>query len=180
MQLTRRFQSIKRTTSRAISVGISRAYLDSYYLLEMVDKSKSRGDVQKLLYQIKQPTFQVFVSQTVLGEVVAKILQKPARERSDALSKLPQILQDHNIDAAACLTPPQGEALEIMRHLRAADTYLDVTDIMIVSHALADPRSKFFFTPDSTLTQNHRLHEYEKRLREDAKRETELKISDGL
>lgn len=161
-------------------MGISRVYLDSYYLLEMVDKNKSRGDVQKLLYQLKQPTFEVFVSQTVLGEVVAKILQKPAHEQSNALSKLPRILQDHNIDTAACLTPPQGEALEIMRHLRAADQHLDTTDIMIVSHALADPKSRFFFTTDSKLIGNLAISEHDADLRNSQKREAELTIKDGF
>ena len=69
--------------------------------------------------------------------------------------------------------------LEIARRLRAADSYLDVTDALTVSHALADPNS-IFFTPDSKLTQNHKILECEKRLRDDNKRETELRISDGL
>ena len=135
--------------------------------------------LQKLLYTIKSASFEIIVSQIVLGEVAAKILKKPAQERKDALFKLPRILLDHNINSSSCLSPPRGEALEIMRHLRDTDPYLDMTDIMIVSHVLSDPASRFF-TPDSRLTQNRKLREYEKRLREDKKREAKLKISDGL
>lgn len=161
-------------------VGISRVYLDSYYVLEMVNKNKSHLDVQKLMYRLKQPAFEVLVSQTVLGEVVAKILLKPAPECADALSRIPQILQDHNIDPVACLTPPPSAALEIMQHLHSNDPYLDATDIMIVSHVLSDPNSKFFFTNDAKLLKSRQIKECEQQLRDDGKRETDLKISGGL
>lgn len=146
----------------------------------MVDKNKSHSDVKKLLYRLKQPSFEVFVSQTVLGEVVAKILQKHTHENRNALSELPQILQDHNIDPAASLTPPLGTALEIMRHLHRADQYLDTTDIMIVSHVLADPKSKFFFTNDSKLIGNLAICEHEADLRNRKRREAKLEIKDGF
>ena len=65
-----------------------------------------------------------------------------------------------------------------MRHLRNTDPYLDMTDIMIVSHVLSDPNSVFPHTRFTTYTKPKT--EYEKRLREDKKREAKLKISDGL
>ena len=160
-------------------MGISRVYLDSYYLLEMITRTPD-SDVKKLLYTIKSNSFEIFVPQIVLGEVVAKIFTKPAQDREDALSKLHKVLQDHGIDPASCMPPPQGAVLEIARCLRNVDSYLYMTDVLIISHALADPNSKFFFTPDSKLTQNHKILECEKRLRDDNKRETELRISDGL
>ena len=160
-------------------MGISRVYLDSYYLLEMITRTPNR-DVKKLLYTIKSDSFETFVPQIVLGEVVAKIFTKPAQDREDALSKLHKVLQDHGIDPASCMPPPQGAVLEIARCLRNVDSYLYMTDVLIISHALADPNSKFFFTPDSKLTQNPELKELENLLRIDNKRETELKISGGL
>ena len=160
-------------------MGISRVYLDSYYLLEMITRTPDR-DAKKLLYTIKSDSFEIFVPQIVLGEVVAKIFTKPAKDREDALSKLHKVLQDHGIDPDSCMPPPPGAVLEIARRLRAADSYLDVTDALIVSHALADPHSKFFFTPDSKLTQNPRVKELEKLLRIDNQRDAKLKISGGL
>lgn len=161
-------------------MGISRVYLDSYYVLEMVNKNKSHRDVQKLMYRLKQPAFEVLVSQTVLGEVVAKILPKPAQERADALSRLPKILQDHGIDPSACLTPPPSAAFKIMKRLHDNDPYLEATDIMIMSHVLADPNSKFFFTNDAKLLKSRQIKECERQLRDDGKRAVELVVSGGL
>lgn len=162
-------------------LAVSRVYLDSYYLLEMIYKGDSYRDVKKLLYKIKEPAFEVFVPQIVLGEVVAKVFRQPAREWASTLSQLSKTLQDHGIDPDACLTPPQKDmAFEIMHYLSVADPRLDTTDIIILSHALADPCSKFFFTPDSKLVQNLKISEYEKKLRKEGKRATDLKISDAL
>ena len=161
-------------------MGISRAYLDSYYLLEMVYRTDSHSDVQKLLYQLKQNTFEVFVSQTVLGEVITKIFQRSASTHTDVLSKLPNVLQDHNINPTNCLTPLPSEALDIMSYIRKHDLYLDMTDIMIVSHALADPKSKFFFTNDTKLIGNSVINKYDVALNNDGKREMNLEIRDGF
>ena len=146
----------------------------------MVNKNKSHRDVQKLMYRLKQPAFEVLVSQTVLGEVVAKILPKPAQERADALSRLPKILQDHGIDPSACLTPPPSAAFKIMKRLHDNDPYLEATDIMIMSHVLADPNSKFFFTNDAKLLKSRQIKECERQLRDDGKRAVELVVSGGL
>lgn len=123
-------------------MAVSRAYLDSYYLLEMV-KPTPDSDVKKMFYKIKNDSFEVFVSQTVLGEVVAKLFPTPTQYGKDALSKLPEILKKHNIDLATYLTPPRDGAFEIMCYLNNKDPRLDNTDIMILSHALADPLQVF-------------------------------------
>lgn len=79
-----------------------------------------------------------------------------------------------------CAVPPQGNAFGIMLKLREADETLDPTDTMIVSHALADRHSKFFFTNDGSLLGNREIIQLEKGLREGGMRETDLKIQDGL
>lgn len=75
------------------------------------------------------------------------------------------------------MTTPKKEAFEIMMSL-SKDAYLDATDIMIVSHALSDPDSKFFFTPDIKLLDNQVIKETEKKLREDGRRNVKLTILD--
>lgn len=161
-------------------MAVSRVYLDSYYLLEMVERMPER-DVKKLMYTIKSNSFEIFVPQIVLGEVVAKLFTKHPQTRADLLSRLPEILLQHNIDLDVCLTPPlTGAAFEIMRSLHSADPRLGKTDIMILSHALVDPDSKFFFTPDSDLIGSSKVAEYERGMRSEGKRNVRLTISEGL
>lgn len=58
-----------------------------------------------------------------------------------------------------------------------SDTWLDGTDVIITSHVLSDPNSKFFLTYDTKLLENPRIIEYEKKMRDDGLRDTKLKIT---
>ena len=70
------------------------------------------------------------------------------------------------------------DAFEIMVALGAKDKSPDATDIMIVSHVLSDPDSKFFFTADSNMLENVAITYLEKDLNARGKRHTTLQISD--
>lgn len=49
-------------------MGVSRVYLDSYYLVELVKEGGEASDVRSLLYKLASSnTFEVFVSQIALG-----------------------------------------------------------------------------------------------------------------
>ena len=93
-------------------------------------------------------------------------------------AKLASIMESHGIKSR-CLVPPiNASVFSIMNKLRQVDEMLDPTDIMIVSHALADRDSKFFLTTDSKLLGNYKIAELERGLHEDGERETKLKIQD--
>ena len=51
---------------------------------------------------------------------------------------------------------------------------------IIVSHALADRHSKFFFTDDNNLLGNREIIRLGRNLKQQDKRETDLKIQDGF
>ena len=164
-------------------MGISRVYLDSYYLVELVKEGDDVSDVRRLLYKLTHSNaFEVFVSQIALGEVFTVIChdcQPGGPCPRDMAAKLAGIMEDNRIGWERAV-PPEGDAFDIMRELREADKMLDPTDTMIVSHALADRHSKFFFTTDSTMLGNREIIRLEKKLRDDGMRETELKIQDTL
>ena len=67
-----------------------------------------------------------------------------------------------------------------MEELRRMDDRLDATDAMILAQVLADPDSKFFFTPDATMNNNKAVREYEKKLRRDGLRNEKLKITEHI
>lgn len=164
-------------------MGISRVYLDSYYLVELVKEGGEASDVRSLLYRLANSNaFKVFVSQVALGEVFTVICRDCETSGScprDMAAKLADVMERNRI-GWECAVPVEGDAFGIMRDLREADEMLDPTDTMIVSHALADRHSKFFFTNDGSLLGNREIIKLEKRLRDDGMRETDLKIQDGF
>lgn len=164
-------------------MGISRVYLDSYYLVELVKEGDDVNDVRRLLYRLAHSNaFEVFVSQIALGEVftvICRDCQPGGPHPRDMAAKLAGIMEDNCIGWERAV-PPEGDAFGIMHELQKADEMLDPTDTMIVSHALADRHSKFFFTTDGTMLGNREIIRLEKRLRDDGMRETELKIQDRL
>lgn len=162
-------------------MGTSRAYLDSYYLLELVKEGDGVSDVRSLLYKLTDDrnAFEVYVSQIALGEVFAVICRDfESGQRREMAAKLVDVMESSGIGQS--VVPPEGDAFGIMAKLQQADEMLDATDTMIVSHVLADRHSKFFFTNDGDLLGNREIIRLERELRRQGKRETDLKIQDGF
>ena len=80
----------------------------------------------------------------------------------------------------ANMPPPSNRSFHIAAELTRVDSRLAGADVMILAIALADPDSKFLFTPDQTLTENENVCNYELQLRHDEERSTRLKISSSL
>ena len=162
-------------------MGVSKAYLDTYYLLEVVMEGKYKADVKHLLSKISNPSFEIFIPQIVLGEALAKLFSKyDMRDLPPRLEKLARIIVEGNMDVEACLVPPKGDVFTIMKTVKERDQRLDNTDVLILSHVLADSDSKFFFTTDQKLLHNRAILEYEKELRDKSIRNTKLKILERL
>ena len=157
-------------------MGVSCAYFDSYYLLEVVFEGEYKEDAERLLYATGRGGFGVFVPQTVLGETVSKILARDGHE--GMLDRLDRTLQKYGIDARRSLPPAPKRAFAIMEELRKRDERLDATDTMILAQVLADPDSKFFFALDEKISDNRAIEGYEKELRRDGLRNE--KITDRM
>ena len=162
-------------------MAVSRAYIDTWYLVEIVKEGELKEDVDRLLYKISQPSFEILIPQIVLGETISQILEE--YDKSDVptkLEKLSNIIYKYKIDVSACLPPPPNNAIDIMNKLQIKDAFLDITDNMILSHALADPESKFFFTKDSKMLGNNAIIQLEEELRVVGSRHERLKVTDWL
>ena len=163
------------------SVGVSRAYLDSKYLLALIRKEDGAREVENMLYKLRDNAFDVFVPFIVLGEICGVVFRKSEsdQDKRDEMVKLVNIMADNGIKWEN-MKPTKSDAFDIMVTLSNKDELLNPTDVMILSHVLSDPDSKFFFTTDSNMLENAVITDVEKDLRNDERRHTALKISDGF
>jgi predicted nucleic acid-binding protein len=162
-------------------VGVSKAYLDSSYLLALIKEEGVAREVESMLYRLRSNTFEVFVPHVVLGEVCGVIFRdfESDQDRRDKTTRLVGMMDSNGISWEN-MKPTERDAFNIMVSLSAKDELLDATDIMIVSHVLSDPDSKFFFTTDSNILENAAIIDLEKELSAGGRRRVTLKISDGF
>ena len=156
-------------------MGISRAYLDSNYLLAVVLERPEKADAERLLYTLSKGGFEVFVPQIVLGETVSKILTR-GKDAPRLLDRLVRTLERYGIDARSSLPPAPKGAFAIMEELRKMDERLDATDTMIMAQVMADPDSKFLFTKDKKMIYSKEVKEHEQKLRSRGVRNEKLQI----
>ena len=158
-------------------MGISRAYLDTYYLLEVVFEGTEKDPTERLLSQISNDSFEVFMPQIVVGEAVAQMYERcGGRTRPDHfLERFASLMEKYGWGDANML-PPSNKSFRMAVELTRVDDRLVGVDVELLSIALADSDSKFLFTPDSMLAENRNVCDYELRLRHGGERNTQLKI----
>ena len=172
---------IKSSWHNYLCMGVSRVYLDTYYLLEIVFKGKYKGHAERLLSQTNNNSFEVFIPQIVVGEAVSQMYEKCGyRTRPDHfLERFASMMQKYNLGHTN-MPPPPNKSFQIMAELLNVDNRLVGVDVVILAHALADPDSKFLFTKDRVLVKNQNICDYELLLRHNGKRNTRLNITTYL
>ena len=158
-------------------MGISRAYIDSYYLLETVLGGKDREDARHLLDVLSRDTFVAIIPQIVIGESVSVLLRRDTAH--DDVDNLVRIVKKY-INVKKRLSPASKNAFGIMVEIQKREPRLDSTDTSILSQVLGDPDSKLFFTPDRHMLDNSAITIYEKELRDNGERKERLKIIDRI
>ena len=126
-------------------MGISRAYIDSYYLLETVLGGRGKKDARHLLDILSKDKFIAIVPQIVVGEAVSVLLRRDTAH--DDVDSLVRIVKKY-VDVKKRLSPASKNAFGIMVEVQKREPRLDSTDTAILSQVLGDPDSKLFFTPD--------------------------------
>lgn len=132
-----------------------------------------------MLYQLRSNAFDVFIPHAVLGEICGVIFRdfvsgQDKRNKIGGHNGLQRnFVEKHETDR-------KKNAFGIMMALSSKDKLLDATDIMIVSHVLSDPNSKFFITADSNMIRNAAIMDLDKDLNVNGKRHTTLKTFDRL
>lgn len=161
--------------------GVSRAYIDTHYFLSIIYDEGDSQDARLLLSQLDNSSYCVLVPQIILGEIVAKILDKSDADnlRND-LGKLGEIFFKHKISVEECIPGASRDTPRIMLDIQGLDDRLTPNDAMILSEVLADPDSKFFFTRDSDILENLKIKNCESSMFESGSRNTRLKIQGSL
>lgn len=80
-------------------MGISKAYLDSSYLLALIKEEDGASDVENMLYKLRDNAFDVFVPHVVLGEVCGVIFRdfESDQDKRDKTSRLVNMMVDNGI-----------------------------------------------------------------------------------
>ena len=132
--------------------------------------------VKRLLQQGGHGSYLLVTSQVALGEAVAVIL-RDGPDAARLLHGLLGLLADIRVDPGRCMPPLDRAVLAITSDLVSVAPELDMTDRVILAHALADPDSLFFITNDRKMLNNPSIVGYEESLRAQGRRNTRLTVA---
>lgn len=165
-------------------LGITRVYLDTYFLNALISKKQSekteaRDEFKRL--QSNPGSFDVVIPQIVLGEAFSTILRDYGNDGDilDMLNELCKYLKE-TVDVETCLQSLTVKTLEKARMLMDNDEFLKDTDAIIMAQVLLDPKSQRLLTHDSVLMKSRTIKDEEKRMRASGQRELELRVVDGI
>lgn len=86
------------------------------------------------------------------------------------------LLKDSRVEPNRCMPPIDKSVLAITNELSWVVPDLDMTNRIILAHALADPDSVFLVTKDHMIVNNPAIKKYEENARAVGRRNIELKI----
>ena len=153
-----------------------RVHLDTWAFMAVLLGDKYADILKDIMRRSGAGSYSLVASQAALGEADAVILRR-GRDAVRMLLSLLALLFDHRIDPGRCMPPLDDAVLAIVNELMAVAPELDMTDRIILAHALADPDSVFLITGDRALLENEAIKQYEARLRAMGRRNAKLEIT---
>ena len=156
-------------------MAVRRVHFDTWAFMEVLLGGKYADILEDIMRRSGPGSYSLVASQAALGEADAVILRR-GRDAVGMLLALLALLFDHRIDPGKCMPPLNAAVLAIVNELMDAVPELDMTDRIILAHALADPYSVFFITGDSKMIGNDAIARYEERLRKQGRRNVRLAI----
>ncbi len=156
-----------------------RVYLDSYTLLCFSSDKPARRQEGHIKRKIQ--FYEVVVPQAVIGEIVSVIIRDKEPDMIEILSSLKKTIHEllSIVDPKICMPAFNFEVIGYIKHLQSVCN-LDPTDALILAHAINDSDARYFVTTDRKILRNNEILKYEKKLRDQYKRNTELEITDSL
>lgn len=164
-------------------VSSERAYLDSSYFADFVfdEDLDTKRYVQKLKQRISVLHFEIIIPQTVLGEIMSKVLssrgQKSSKSIPDMINTIIFEIQ-YFVNPDNCLPPIKPEIIPHFCYLSERCS-LEPTDAFILSYALDDRLARYFITKDKKIINNNGIEFYQECLRNEDKRDFDLIITDS-
>ena len=143
--------------------------------MEVITEGKYADHVEPILRRSGPGSYSLVASQVSLGEAAAVILRRgPGAERM--LKGMLALLADYRIEPGRCMPPLDAGVLNVVQDLVRIAPRLDMTDRVILAHALADPNSAFLITKDQTILNSTKVGRYEKKARMSGLRNAPLRI----
>ena len=156
-------------------MAVRRVHFDTWAFMEVLLGGKHANTLKEIMRRSGPDSYSIVASQAALGEADAVILRR-GKDATRMLLSLLALLADYRIDPGRCMPPLDAAVLAIVNELMDAVPALDMTDRIILAHALADPDSVFFITGDNRMLRNSAIVRYEKRLRDQGRRNAKLVI----
>ena len=163
---------------RTAPVEGRRVHLDTWAIMEVLTEGKHADRVESILRRSGPGSYSLVTSQVSLGEAAAVILRRgPGAERM--LKGMIALLSDCRVEPGRCMPPLDAGVLDVVQDLARTAPRLDMTDRVVLAHALADPDSSFLITKDRKILSNStKVGRYEKKARMQGLRNTRLRIVD--
>ena len=145
--------------------------------MEVLTEGKHADRVESILRRSGPGSYSLVTSQVSLGEAAAVILRSgPGAARM--LKGMLALLADCRVEPGRCMPPLDASVLATVNELVRLAPELDMTDRVVLAHALADPDSAFLLTKDRTILNDAEIRLYEKEARKQGRRNTMLTIVD--
>ena len=152
-----------------------RVHLDTWPVIEVVFEGEYVDRVAEIMRRAGLRPYELAASQAALGEAAAVIMRK-GPEAARMLRGMLGLLADHRIDPGRCMPPMDARVLAVVQDLVGAAPELDMTDRIIVAHALVDPYSVLLLMKDSVVVGNRAIRACEESARARGLRNAALEI----
>ena len=143
--------------------------------MEVLTGGKHADRVESILRRSGPGSYSLVASQVSLGEAAAVILRR-GPDAARMLKGMLALLADYRVEPGRCMLPLDAGVLNVVQDLVRIAPRLDMTDRVILAHALADPNSAFLITKDQMILNSAKADMYEKKARMSGLRNVPLRI----
>lgn len=161
---------------------MNRTYLDTSLLLQAIlDKSEPRKLAKHTLERIRGSDYEVIIPHIVIGESFSQIIVKS--QPSDIQRRIKELLewiQKLIPTPRTCMPPVSKEVCTLASELSSEETWIDPCDIIIISHALLDPNSRYLLTTDKAIHGSLVILKKMNELKSSGIRNYDLEITDSV
>ena len=130
------------------NIHIDTYYLEAFLMSRNEGEKEAKKEVQTALRRART-NGDIFIkfSFLVIAELINNLNNKvkDGKNRKEMLKGLFDLLKNSKID----VEPPKGDSLNIAASIKNSENDLNITDVLIVAHALCDHQSSILLMNDS-------------------------------
>ncbi|GEM_PF-2034317 len=167
----------KECSTELQHIYIDTCYFHAYLWGKHEEKTFSKKIMKKIENSIKKNSnIKVIIPFTIVGELLNNMYQDSfdTKKIEDYFYKFLNLIEKLRAD----LRPSKSnEFFNIATKIREKDNRIGNTDILILSHALCDPNSKYALFIDQDVLHSTVIRDMEEKMRQEGKRRQKLEIT---